>query len=134
MIDLDHFKGVNDRFGHAVGDLVLKSAVGMFVSVLRTGDRLARFGGEEFLVLLPDTGHEGGLVVAERLRASLASRPVDVRREGHDALVLTLTASIGVAELRPEEEAQEFLCRADMALARAKSAGRNRVEVEEQPH
>jgi diguanylate cyclase (GGDEF)-like protein len=131
MIDLDHFKGVNDRFGHAVGDLVLKSAAGTFVSVLRSGDRLARFGGEEFLVLLPDTGHEGGLVVAERLRAALASRPVKVRCEEPDALELTLTASIGVAEQRPGEEAQQFLRRADMALARAKRAGRNRVEDEE---
>jgi diguanylate cyclase (GGDEF)-like protein len=130
MLDLDHFKQVNDRFGHGKGDEVL-AAVGAAVrSCLRASDFAGRFGGEELLVLLPDTSAEAAVVLAERVRATVAAIAVPgVTRE--------ITVSIGIADLLQRGgDAVGLLRQADRALYAAKAAGRNRTVVapgEEQP-
>ncbi|XZG68915.1 diguanylate cyclase [Chitinibacteraceae bacterium HSL-7] len=126
MIDLDHFKSVNDRFGHAVGDTVLKLAVGIMDRACRSGDVIARYGGEEFSVILPGATMETARMVAERVLAGFREFNWPVL-----ASDLRQTASIGVAELDDSETATSLLARADAALYRAKAAGRNQLEVAE---
>jgi diguanylate cyclase (GGDEF)-like protein len=121
-IDLDHFKAINDSFGHAVGDKVLIHVSGVISSALRETDHVARYGGEEFIVLLPATKVEWALVVASRIRASL--------REARPDGVPAYTISIGIAcQTAPEESLDGFLLRADTALYLAKQEGRDRIEV-----
>lgn len=123
MIDADHFKSVNDRFGHAGGDKVLLALVGSIRATLRAGNAIGRVGGEEFVVLAPDTGLEQVLVLAERIRRTVESTPLLV--DGH---LLQLTVSIGAAVAKPgEHDVTGLLRRADAALYAAKRAGRNRV-------
>ncbi|HEV2538816.1 MAG TPA: GGDEF domain-containing protein [Frateuria sp.] len=123
MIDADHFKSVNDRFGHGGGDKVLLALVGSIRTTLRAANVVGRVGGEEFVVLAPDTSMEQALVLAERIRCTVESTPLLV--DGH---VLQLTVSIGVAAPRPgERDVNALLHRADAALYGAKRAGRNRV-------
>lgn len=121
LFDVDHFKAINDSLGHAAGDRVLVDAVARAEAVIRNVDYLGRIGGEEFAVLLPETGIDDALAVAERLRAGLQVRA----DEG-----LEFTVSIGVAVLRNGESLADILQRADAALYRAKLGGRNRVERE----
>lgn len=123
MLDLDHFKAINDRFGHAQGDEVLAAVGAAIRAALRTGDLAGRFGGEEFLLLLPETGSAEGGEVAERVRRTIAGITVPgVERE--------ITASLGVAELRqPAGNAAGMLQEADKAQYAAKAAGRNRSIV-----
>jgi diguanylate cyclase (GGDEF)-like protein len=123
MLDADHFKSVNDRFGHGGGDKVLLELVESIRAALRADDVIGRVGGEEFAVLMPDTGPDGAEVVAERIRSAVECTPLII--EGH---VVQLTVSIGVAvALADERDARAILQRADMALYSAKRAGRNRV-------
>jgi diguanylate cyclase (GGDEF)-like protein len=131
LVDLDHFKAVNDTYGHAAGDVVLKAAAEALSGSIRASDRIARFGGEEFMVLLPGTDRAGALIVAERIRTRLAECPITVpglASAGLELSNLTLTASIGVAERVRGEPPARLLARADAALLRAKRAGRDRVE------
>lgn len=124
MIDLDRFKEINDRFGHPAGDAVLQAIAAGMLACLRKTDLLARFGGEEFAVLLPETGPDGAEVIAERLRAAAGSNPICV--EGSS---IAVTVSIGVASHLEDREAVPaiLLKRADLALYRAKASGRNCV-------
>ncbi|TCO76099.1 GGDEF domain-containing protein [Chromatocurvus halotolerans] len=122
MVDADHFKRVNDDHGHAFGDTVLEVLAERFEACLRPRDRAYRYGGEEFLVMLPDTGLVEAGKVAERLRRSACAEPVV---EGSSRI--TLTVSIGLAEIRAGESIDDGLRRADKALYEAKNAGRNRV-------
>jgi diguanylate cyclase (GGDEF)-like protein len=129
VCDIDHFKTVNDTYGHAVGDLVLKEVAGFLQEALRSQDLVARWGGEEFLLLLPDTDGAGGAVVAEKIRRRVEQVPFrDGDREFH------LSLSFGVAAYSPEQSADDCIKAADAALYRAKNAGRNRVEVAEIPN
>jgi diguanylate cyclase (GGDEF)-like protein/hemerythrin-like metal-binding protein len=122
MIDIDHFKRVNDTYGHAVGDTVLKELVAVARSCVRASDILVRWGGEEFLLLMPFSAHRVAAVAAEKLRKAV---------EAHDfAGAGRVTISAGVAEYLPAEDAEEFFSRADRALYRAKESGRNRVEAD----
>lgn len=123
MIDADHFKAYNDRLGHLAGDAALRSLAATVRDRLRPMDAAARFGGEEFVVLLPDTDREGAHCAAERLRATIAAavpqldgRPLE-----------PLTVSIGLAVLGERQGARGLLAAADRALYRAKRGGRNRV-------
>jgi len=126
MLDLDHFKAINDRHGHAAGDRALKHTAAALKAELREVDAIGRFGGEEFLVLMPGATVETALPVAERLRAALVT---DAPRL--DGATLLLSASIGIAQWRePEEETSRLLLRADAALYRAKLRGRECVVVE----
>lgn len=119
MLDIDHFKRVNDTFGHEAGDRVLQETGALLMRHLRQSDSAARLGGEEFIVLMPDSSLADATVVAERLRAEMAAQ---VRRDPS-----SITASFGVACLRADESGADLLARADAALYRAKNAGRNRV-------
>jgi len=121
-LDVDHFKSVNDRFGHAMGDTVLRILADTVRSQLRDTDSYARMGGEEFTVLLPETELKTGARLAERLRAS-----VEAVRIESDGTEFQVTSSIGVAELADAEEPDGLLNRADHALYAAKASGRNRV-------
>jgi diguanylate cyclase (GGDEF)-like protein len=124
MIDLDHFKQVNDRFGHAAGDRALKAAAAAIRANLREIDCFGRLGGEEFAAMLPETPLAGALMVAERLREAVAAVAVPL----DDGETLRLTVSLGVAERTADETAvDQLLARADTALYRAKAAGRNQV-------
>ncbi|SEH38928.1 sensor domain-containing diguanylate cyclase [Magnetospirillum fulvum] len=125
MIDLDHFKQVNDRFGHAAGDRALKLAAQAMRTGLRDIDVLGRLGGEEFAILLPQTPLAGALDVAERLRAAIAQIAIPVDPA---PTTIGLTASLGVADRQGNESGPDrILLRADAALYRAKDEGRNRV-------
>lgn len=126
-IDLDHFKGINDRHGHDVGDLVLQAFADLARRMLRDGDVLCRMGGEEFAVLLPDTTREQALQVAERLRQAIETTPVYLDAAADDALAYT--ASLGVTLVGGGEATlKPAIKRADQGLYAAKEAGRNRVE------
>jgi len=130
MCDLDHFKEVNDRFGHAAGDMVLRSFATVVCGRLRGSDLVGRIGGEEFLVVLPETGGAEALTVAEGLRAALAAEPMPVPAE-YD---LRITCCFGVVEYGSHDvDGGSLLARADMALYRAKASGRNRVEFDGPP-
>lgn len=125
MVDLDRFKQVNDTFGHPTGDEVLAGFAVLLSRVCRRGDLASRLGGDEFAILLPHTGPDQALLVAERVR-----RAVENGRFG-SAVPVEMTASIGSASVtRPEEgDAERLMARADAALYRSKSLGRNRVEA-----
>jgi diguanylate cyclase (GGDEF)-like protein len=124
MLDLDHFKAINDRHGHAAGDLALRHAATQFGAALRKVDRLGRFGGEEFLVLLPGIGIDEAEAVAERLRLQIGATPLD-----HAGVPVPMSVSIGLAAWGGgAEDLSRLLVRADQALYRAKQRGRDRVE------
>ncbi|WP_319583044.1 PAS domain S-box protein [uncultured Pseudodesulfovibrio sp.] len=123
MLDIDYFKSINDTYGHAAGDQVLKALSGAVSSLLRVSDIFGRLGGEEFAVILPQTDLDEGAEVSERLRATLAGLTVDVGGE-----TVSFTVSMGVTRVRPgDKTVEELLNRADEALYKAKRMGRNRV-------
>jgi len=125
MFDLDHFKDVNDRYGHLCGDAVLAAVGKRMREVLRGSDLKCRYGGEEFLVLLPETPLHGARRVADTLRREIADRPIPWAGEG-----LTVTASFGLAQTMPGEvNVEAVIGRADQALYRAKDDGRNCVRI-----
>ena len=124
MLDLDHFKRINDAHGHARGDLVLKETTRAVQSMLRAGDIVGRFGGEEFVILLPGADLEQALGAAERCRAAVAKMEIP------DAPYLSVTASVGVAALPEHGDNLDALLKAsDRAMYVAKGNGRNRVET-----
>ena len=124
MLDVDHFKNVNDSFGHLVGDEVLRRTAERMAGMLRRGDVLGRYGGEEFILVVPSCDVAAAADIAERLRAIVSSQPVDT-----SAGPVTVTASLGLAVSTPESplERDEIVQAADRALYLAKAAGRNRV-------
>lgn len=130
MVDVDHFKSINDRFGHSVGDIVLTEVARRLRSATRGGDLLIRFGGEEFLVVLPRADASSGLEVGERMRGRVEESPI-VIVNGDERLELSVNVSVGVATLRTQdasESSTDLIKRADEALYAAKAGGRNRVE------
>jgi diguanylate cyclase (GGDEF)-like protein/PAS domain S-box-containing protein len=122
MFDIDHFKSVNDRFGHAAGDMVLKSIADTVKNRIRKTDCFARWGGEEFIILLPETSLKDAAGLAEELREKLSN--MTLPEVGH------ITASFGVASFRPSDTIDTILLRADDMLYEAKAAGRNCVKIE----
>ena len=132
MIDIDHFKEINDRFGHLAGDEALKEVARRAEAEIRAGDTGARFGGDEFAILLAGAESTHALKLAERIHHSMAATPIRV----HGGAQVIVTLSIGLATARPQPrsrdykaQAERLIAEADAALYRAKSAGRNRVEV-----
>ena len=126
MLDIDHFKQINDTYGHQFGDEVLKEVSGLLKNLTRDVDIAARYGGEEFIAILPETDVEGALTLAERIRSKLAEKQYVCRGKK-----LTITASLGVSTMKPDSEdiadEQKLVFQADQALYQAKGAGRNRV-------
>lgn len=127
LVDLDHFKNVNDTFGHNAGDAALRAAAQRVLISVRTTDVVARYGGEELIVLLPETDEAEARVVAERIRATIGAQPVE-----HEGSVIGLTASVGGAQYGDQDsDLARLIGRADTALYRAKQSGRNRVAFSE---
>lgn len=124
MLDLDHFKRINDGYGHLAGDKVLKIIANVLRKRLRSTDFIARFGGEEFVLLMPNSSLADALAVGEVLRAAIEACPFHFKGEP-----VTVTVSMGVAQFMPGERSDLALKRADAALYRAKAAGRNRVQA-----
>lgn len=121
LLDIDHFKLVNDRFGHLFGDKLLTAFAALLVSSVRESDIVGRWGGEEFLIICPDTDLQGCITVAEQLRKQIAGHEFPEQK--------TLSASLGVAVRQSGEKADSLIGRVDKALYRAKEQGRNRVEI-----
>jgi diguanylate cyclase (GGDEF)-like protein len=119
LLDLDRFKEINDSFGHAAGDVMLRAVSRLLTSLARQGDTVSRWGGEEFVVVLPETDLAGAQRFAERLRRTI---------EAHTIGEMQTSASCGVATMLPEDSVEELLGAADQALYQAKSNGRNRTE------
>jgi diguanylate cyclase (GGDEF)-like protein len=128
VIDLDHFKRINDTWGHKCGDDVLRHFVGLAASCLRMEDVMGRLGGEEFAIVLPSANAAGAAAVAERLRALVASQPA-MTEHGP----ITLTVSVGVTQCAVDESSETALQRADQAMYRAKELGRNQVHLKQAP-
>jgi diguanylate cyclase (GGDEF)-like protein len=124
MIDLDYFKNINDTYGHAAGDAALAQVARVLTETVRASDVVCRYGGEEFLVLMPETDLSGALALGDKVRADAARR---LFGDGERAFHLTFSA--GAAELGPEESANDMIARADHALYRAKASGRDRVSA-----
>jgi diguanylate cyclase (GGDEF)-like protein len=122
ICDIDHFKAINDAHGHLTGDRVLVEFAGLLGDNLRAIDRLGRWGGEEFLVLLPEASGHGAQIVAERVQARLAEHDFGLGR--------AITMSVGIAEHRGGETVDTWISRADEMLYRAKNLGRNRILVD----
>jgi diguanylate cyclase (GGDEF)-like protein len=126
VADLDHFKDINDRHGHAAGDAVLRAAAERLRSVLRSYDFIGRYGGEEFLIILPACEAGLALSIAERARRALSNAPLEV-----DGTTLTISASLGVAcSSATDTDPAALIQAADQALYRAKAAGRDRIEIQ----
>jgi diguanylate cyclase (GGDEF)-like protein len=119
LLDLDRFKEINDSFGHAAGDVMLRTVSRLLTSLARQGDTVARWGGEEFVVVLPETDLDGAHRFAERLRRTIEAHPVEEMRT---------SASCGVATMLPDDSVEALLGAADQGLYQAKSNGRNRTE------
>jgi diguanylate cyclase len=130
LVDVDHFKLVNDTWGHPVGDDVLRHVAAILTRTVRGGDIVARYGGEEFGIILANTGRRGALSVAENLREAVSAHPFAVSTESGGQTteaILRVTISAGIACFAPGEPLRHWLDRADQALYRAKNGGRNRV-------
>lgn len=123
ILDIDKFKSINDNYGHSVGDLVLREMAGLIDSMIRETDYFGRYGGEEFLLVLPETKTADAKVVAEKIRMAIEKYQFSE--------VNTVTASFGIACLKPDESLRDFVHRADEALYVSKSEGRNRVSISE---
>jgi diguanylate cyclase (GGDEF)-like protein len=126
LIDIDHFKSFNDRYGHAAGDHVLTVVASTLAANLRPTDLVARFGGEEFVIIFPDTSLELAARAADRVREAVAGQ--DLTMPDGTALP-RVTISMGVAQYRAQQSVPDFLKVADLAMYRAKQAGRNRVKL-----
>lgn len=124
LIDIDHFKQFNDRFGHAAGDHVLTTVATVLSTNLRPTDLVARFGGEEFVILFPDTDLDHALIAAERVRHAVE---IAENRMPDGTPLPRITISMGVAQMQPQQPVAELLKIADHAMYRAKQTGRNRV-------
>lgn len=130
VLDIDHFKRFNDTYGHQLGDVVLKQVARCLTANTKGRDIAGRFGGEEFVIILPDTDLDGAMAVAEQIRANVAGKQIILKSSGKSLGQITL--SIGAATMNKDEDVAETLHRADEALYAAKDAGRNRVLSENQ--
>ena len=128
ILNLDHFKRINDDYGHAVGDMVLVAMVDVCKKQLRDSDLMGRLGGGEFAIQLPRTSQDDAMMVAERIRNAIALLPVKAEKA-----VINMTASLGVTTIRADDSAVSLFKRADEALREAKASGRNRVAEAQAP-
>ncbi|MBN8520535.1 MAG: diguanylate cyclase [Alphaproteobacteria bacterium] len=131
MVDIDHFKSFNDNFGHQVGDQVLRLVARTLTDGVKGKDFAARYGGEEFAILLPDTNLNGGVIVGDNLRKTLATKEIVNRASGEHLGKITM--SVGAAQFYPGEDTESLIERADAALYTAKHNGRNQVAAAPTP-
>jgi diguanylate cyclase (GGDEF)-like protein len=124
MVDIDHFKSVNDTYGHECGDLIILKVAEKIKNILRAQDVCARWGGEEYLILLPETNLVPGEKIAERLRIAIQEMTVDYEKQK-----IAVTASFGIQEFRKKDNLMDCLREADKKLYRAKADGRNRIVI-----
>ncbi|MCS7164018.1 MAG: GGDEF domain-containing protein [Thermodesulfovibrio sp.] len=124
MLDVDNFKSINDKYGHLAGDRVLNHIALQIKNSLRANDIVSRYGGEEFLIILPDTDEIKAFMALERVRENIAKRPVKIGNEK-----LYVTVSIGITEIDISDSLTEAIQKADMALLQAKRTGKNRIEI-----
>ncbi len=124
FVDLDHFKSINDDFGHECGDIALASVAGVIKDTVRSSDIIFRYGGEEFVILLSETGFDKAGEIAERIRAAIENHTL-----AYGMQTLNMTASLGVSTLLGNDNIQSFINRADGAMYKAKKAGRNQVRI-----
>ena len=129
IVDIDFFKKVNDTYGHAAGDEVLRTVAGIIKQALRESDIPSRYGGEEFAVLLPFTHIEEAKIVGERLRKAVESAPIPINQDNENAMNINVTISMGLAEFNGTETGEALFERADKALYEAKENGRNQVRT-----
>ena len=131
MIDIDYFKSVNDTYGHAAGDFILKTASKIIRSQLREYDIASRYGGEEFAIILPFTKQEEAVMVAERLRKAVESRIINIENVNtkNDTRTIQITISLGIYSFKENDRPEDLLMKADKALYDAKETGRNKVIV-----
>ncbi len=127
ILDIDHFKAVNDTFGHDAGDTVLRTFASRVKAAVRTADLLCRLGGEEFIIVMPDTSLDVAAKIAERVRQSVSGAPFPIDKGLQQ---IQITVSIGLADRRQDIEAEPLLRRADRGLYRSKQSGRNRVTAD----
>ena len=125
LFDIDHFKSLNDSYGHQVGDQVLRLVAGILKQTVREDDLAARYGGEEMMIVLPGAPLSAAIAVGERIRTALAGRTL--RRRSTGEALCTVTTSVGAAQFRPGESSEALVARCDAALYAAKAAGRNRT-------
>ncbi len=125
MMDIDHFKKINDRFGHAIGDYALQALVECAEKSVRISDLMFRYGGEEFVIVLPETDEPGVLRLAKRIRRRVEK--LETRIQGQ---IIPMTVSIGITTLQESDDEKSFIARADAALYRAKREGRNCIRIE----
>ncbi|MGE0384636.1 MAG: GGDEF domain-containing protein [Gammaproteobacteria bacterium] len=131
MLDIDHFKRINDTYGHLLGDRVIRAVAQVLRQSIKGGDVSTRLGGEEFAILLPRTPLDGAAALAERIRTTVEG--LRIRRTDANTYIDRFTISIGVAAHRPDEGLESFMDRGDRALYRSKNGGRNRVSVDRHP-
>lgn len=131
MVDIDHFKHVNDKYGHVFGDKVIQAVAHVLKDSVKGRDTAARYGGEEFAILLPNTPLEGAHALAEQIRTTIAR--CRIKRHGDHELVGNITVSLGVARHDGRESATSLISRADAALYASKQQGRNRVTLQATP-
>jgi diguanylate cyclase (GGDEF)-like protein len=129
MIDIDHFKNINDTFGHLFGDKVIKTVAEVLRRLTKGKDVAARFGGEEFIIHLPETDMNGAKVVAEAIRKTIEN--ASIINPLNNKIVSKVTVSVGITELLMDDELEVAIARSDKALYEAKNSGRNRVCVAE---
>lgn len=127
MCDIDHFKNVNDTYGHVFGDKVIRAVAQVLKENVKGRDTAARYGGEEFIVLLPDTPLSGARTLAEKLRCTIENGRI--KKNGNEDVSARITISLGVTRYIPGESSASFIERADKALYAAKNGGRNQVCV-----
>jgi len=125
FFDIDHFKDVNDNYGHECGDIALTSAANCIKDAVRGSDIIFRYGGEEFVILLSDTNIAGAQVIAERIRKNVENHTIAYGME-----IIKLTASLGISTLRADDDSDSIIQRADNAMYHAKEKGRNQIRVE----
>lgn len=130
MLDIDHFKRINDTHGHLVGDRVLTITSSLLKDQVKGKDFIARYGGEEFIVLLPDTPMVGAMILAEKIRVNVEGLQLQVKKGKEKESIGKVTISIGVAQYNPSEPMEDLIARADRCLYHSKSNGRNQVTGE----